>query len=232
MKVFFIAMAAVLCCAAATTQPVKLEKRWHAKNGAPAEVVAWVATLPERHRAAVDRLKGEIAAEKNTLERIVKEPVATMSVRTALGGYTQVPDPKSAADKRRRVEEQRQKIREMWKRVKPLEDDTLWKGEPECEIGIGGFGMISSARVLQVVDDKNFIATCGSSILWFAGFDAKDIVDDALVTMPQGARIASTKTYNTRIGTKKVFVAEPFDYREWMEIVEVPQAQRSDRKGN
>lgn len=146
---------------------------------------------------------------------------------------------KDLLEQKRENENLQKKYDELSKKYKSLEKTVPLKTKNDTDqdfngLEIGKTAIVSSAKIITIVDSNNFIAKIiaetgkewlstgrgtgfyrNSAIykeVWIQGISTNDKVDEQTITLNKRMKIVSTKTYDTTDGgTRTVFLLKPVE---------------------
>jgi hypothetical protein len=199
-------------------------KHWVRKANAPAYVQTILDKLPQMKQDVLDDLDRQIVETKAKRKGIAQESVPTVVVgHSPFGGDLTANDGNAVLSKSSRMRDCDKTVLQLYKAKKAIAADPLWLPESvPLKWEVGEIGTLPAAHVIQVIDDKNVIASFGEESFWLAGVDTKKIVDDKDYGFGELVRISGTKRYETVLGQRTVFEVEPFDFNQYVEAVAGP----------
>ena len=200
---------------------IELIKRLVLKDGAPDVVKKWFISLPFYRQQEIMSLDREIADSEKEYKSLQRTDVPYHSYG---GGGLNAPE--SAPDQRATYEKSK-KLKELWATIvglrktrENLKNDETFISVPKLKYEVESFGRIGTAKVTQIVNSKELIVRTNDDVsLWIKGISTVGMVDDFHKVFKETFVCTGTKTYATAIGgSRTVFVIEPIDIDEWIEI--------------
>jgi hypothetical protein len=205
--------------------PKKMVKAWRAKPGAPLEVLQYLADVPRLKQKESEALQKEMDRLKHDYELVQNQRIDPITVRD--GGIIEKRPNTSAIRQRRErlkaIEADTKKLHAQAKRIS--EPDYL--PTPIYNFQVGGIGMMPGpVKILQVIDDKTFIAAYERHWMWMEGVDTKAMVDDRGYYTRAIFICRENKQYETALGgSRTVLKLEPFALTDHLEEVEVEEVR-------
>lgn len=221
---------------APTTQP---KLRLVAKKGAPYYVREWIAKQPYIQRALIVE---EIELEKAAIEESLVAARAEVTAleqsgnfhRSAGGGIGQKEwvDRRAEGEWAKQLRAAKAKVGGLLRMLKTFDAQTKQRiAEAERnpkimtdliaarhldELVIGKVGALGTVVVYEIIDKENMVVRWekGDGTILCKGFSTEGIVDEQHKELA-GCIITGT----TKRDGRTMFVAEPFDFEEWIEIV-------------
>lgn len=228
-KLFVLLMmtiAPLAFCASPSTQSASdgpKHQHWAATDDAPDGIHALVNSIPVKKGDAIRAMKNAVAEARRERDRVAKSPVRQIMVSGGdrFFGPTYKTDESDRAAKRASMDAITQKIIDLQKQIKTIENDDLWLPSEANNVAftVGSVGILPTLHITQIVDDGDLIGEAGDQGFWLKGIDTKSLVDDKDYTFGQTVQVTGTKRYTTAMGSSRtVYLVEPIDLKRYLVV--------------